>query len=101
MRNSFRVIINPFAELDLQSTVEFLELQKPGLENEFLKEVHFAIKRIELNPHQLTKVHKEVHRALLHKFPFGVYFVINGDLVNIFAIFHFSRDPRKLKKRVI
>jgi toxin ParE1/3/4 len=100
MKPSFRVIINPFAELDLKASVEFFELQQTGLAKQFLKEVENAIKRIELNPQQFPKVYKAVHRALLQKFPFGIYFIINGDLVNIFAVFHFSRNPRRLKKRL-
>jgi hypothetical protein len=100
MKSSFRVIINPFAELDLRASLEFFELQQPGLEKQFLKEVDSAIKRIEINPLQFPKVYKAVHRALLNRFPFGIYFIIIGDIVNVFAVFHFSRNPRKLKSRI-
>ena len=37
MKSKYRIIINPFAELDLKASVEFFELQKPGLEIEFIK----------------------------------------------------------------
>ena len=56
MKSKYRIIINPFAELDLKASVEFFEFQKPGLENEFIKEVDDVIKRIELNPKMFPKI---------------------------------------------
>ena len=99
MKSKYRIIINPFAELDLKASVEFFEFQKPGLENEFIKEVDDVIKRIELNPKMFPKIRKVARRALLTRFPFGIYYVVKDDLINIFAVFHFSRDPKKLRKR--
>jgi len=101
MKSQFRLIINPFAELDLHSSIEFYELQKPGLGEDFIAEVEITLKRIESNPHQFYKVKRDVRKALLNKFPFGIFFYLKEDIVTVFAIFHFRRDPKKIAKRII
>jgi hypothetical protein len=65
MERSFRLIINPFAELDLHSSVEFYELQKAGLGKDFIFEVETTLKRIENNPHHFYQVKRNVRKALM------------------------------------
>ncbi len=48
--SSFRLIINPFAELDLQVAYEWYDLKKEGLGKEFLKEVDKTFNGILQNP---------------------------------------------------
>lgn len=79
MTSKYRIIINPFAELDLKASIEFFEFQKPGLEYEFIKAVDEVIKRIELNPLLFPKVRKGARRAVLTRFPFGIYFVVKDE----------------------
>lgn len=100
MKRQFRFIINPFAELDLHSSIEFYEFQKRGLGEDFLYDVETTLKRIESNPHQFYQVKRNVRKALLDKFPFGVFFYLKDDLITVFAIFHFSRNPKKLSTRI-
>lgn len=100
MKSQFRLIINPFAELDLHSSVEFYELQKTGLGKDFIFEVETTLKRIESNPQQFYQVKRNVRKALVDKFPFGVFFYLKDDLITVFAIFHFSRNPKKLSARM-
>jgi hypothetical protein len=100
MKKTFRLIINPFAELDLHSGFEFYELQKPGLGKEFINEVDDVLTRIENNPFQFYQEKPNIRKALVDKFPFGIYFYLADDLINVFAIFHFSRNPKNLSKRI-
>jgi toxin ParE1/3/4 len=100
MKSQYRLIINPFAESDLHSSVEFYELQKTGLGEDFISEVETTLKRIENNPHQFYQVKRNVRKALLDKFPFGIFFYLKDDLITVFAIFHFSRNPKKLSTRI-
>jgi len=97
--NSYRLIINPFAELDLQMAFEWYNLQKEGLGEEFISEVDKTINRIIQNPNQFSKVKKSIRMAIVKRFPFGIFYVIKSDIINVFAIFHFSRNPALWKKR--
>jgi len=96
---TYRLIINPFAELDLQSAFEWYDLQKEGLGEEFILEVDKTINRIIQNPNQFSVVKKFIRMAVVKRFPFGIFYLIKDDIINVFAIFHFSRNPAVWKKR--
>jgi len=98
---TYDLIINPFAELDLQVSHEWYDLQKEGFGDEFIAEVDKTIIRIQQNPYQFSKVKKLARMAVVKRFPFGVFYIIKGNIINVFAIFHFSRNPMIWKKRRI
>lgn len=96
----FNLKINPFAELDLEDSFEYYENQKEGLGEEFLSEVKTTLKRITENPDQFPKSSKDVRKALIDRFPFIIFFYVKEAIINVFAIFHCSRNPKKLGKRI-
>jgi len=98
--SSLKLIINPFAELDLQVAYEWYDLKKEGLGKEFLNEVEITLDRVHQNPHQFQKIKKQIRMAVVKHFPFGVFYFVKNDVINVFAIFHFSRNPQNLKKRL-
>jgi len=98
--NSFKLIINPFAELDLQVAYEWYDLNKEDLGQEFLTEVENTLNRIHQNPQQYQKTKGQIRMAVVKRFPFGVFYFIKEDVIIVFAIFHFSRNPQILKKRL-
>jgi toxin ParE1/3/4 len=100
MKKNYRLIINPFAEFDLLSGFEFYELQKNGLGKLFINEVDHVLERIVNNPFQFYQEKRNVRKAIVDKFPFGIFFYIKGDLINVFAVFHFSRNPKNLRGRI-
>jgi plasmid stabilization system protein ParE len=51
------------------------------------------MEQIERNPYQFSLIEKNVRRALLHRFPYGVYFVVDGRNASVIAILHAKRDP--------
>lgn len=98
--NTHKLIINPFAEMDLQISQDWYNLQKEGLGKEFTLEVDKIIIRIAQNPRQFAKVKLMAIIAVLQRFPFGVYYIIHASLINVFAVFNFSRNPAIWKKRL-
>lgn len=76
------------------------DTQQQGLGNIFLYEVKESILRIKNNPYQLPKIEKEARKASLKRFPFAVFFIVKDNLINVFSIFHFSRNPNVWKKRI-
>ncbi len=97
--SSYRLIINPFAELDLQVAHEWYDLKKEGLGKEFLLEVENTINRILKNPQQFRTIKKQTRMAVVKRFPFGIFYVIGEEVINVFAVFHFSRNPKSWTKR--
>ncbi len=70
----FKLLINPFAELDLENSVEWYKPEKEGLENEYIAEVDKTIQHIQKNPLQFGYVKKKIRMAVINRFPFGIFF---------------------------
>jgi len=51
------------------------------------------------NPRQFPVVYKNVRRALLRRFPYSLFFVLEDDALFVIAIFHASRDPSHWQRR--
>ena len=95
----FSLLINPFAEADLIDAKDWYDLQKDNLSVEFVEEVKKSIFRIQENPKQFPVVKKNIRKALVKRFPFLIFFYVEKDIINVFAVFHTHRNPLIWKKR--
>jgi len=57
------------------------------------------VERITANPQQFPVVFKNVRGALLRRFPYSLFFVVESETLLIIACFHASRDPAQWQKR--
>ncbi len=95
-----RLIINTFAETDLKIASEWYASQRAGLELEFIDEIEKSLQRIQHNPQQFAIIRKQIRMSIVKRFPYGIYFYVAGDTINVFAVFHFSRNPKVIRKRI-
>lgn len=80
---------------------EFYESKQEILGKDFVKEVDNTFDRIAENPEQFPKIKRlPVRKASLNRFPFGIFFAEKDTIINILAVFHHSRNPKKLNKRL-
>ncbi|WP_024336143.1 type II toxin-antitoxin system RelE/ParE family toxin [Desulfotignum balticum] len=96
---SFIVHIRPEAETDLEEAALWYEKQNPRLGDEFLDEVQGIFKILSENPYLYAVTHKNTRRALVHRFPFGVYYLIDQNSIIVVAVMHGSRHPKRWQKR--
>lgn len=87
------------AELDLTDASLWYEAQCPGLGHQFLDEVLAVFSSISKMPLSCQIVHRNTRRALVHRFPFGIYYRVEGDTIVVVAVMHGSRNPRRWKNR--
>lgn len=96
----YQLIINADAETDLKVASDWYALQKAGLDQDFIQEIEKSIHRIQDNPKQFAYIRKQIRMSIVKRFPYGIYFYNTDDIINVFAIFHFSRNPKVLQKRL-
>ena len=94
-----RWIVRPLAESDLDHAAQWYDDQRPGLGLQFLDTVDQVFERIRVTPLQFPTVRADVRRALLHTFPYAVYFRVTDDTIVVFAVLHLRRDPRTWRDR--
>ena len=96
----YRLIINAFAKADLEIATDWYASRKEGLNQEFINEIEQSLQRIQDNPLLFAVVKWQMRMSIVKRFPYGIYFYVIGDIINVFAVFHFSRNPKVLRKRV-
>jgi plasmid stabilization system protein ParE len=95
----YRLISEPPADLDVEAAFEWYENERPGLGVEFLDELRATYNRIAAGPAKYQELRGGIRRALLRRFPYAVYFAIEGDVVVVVAVLHVSRDPAEWQRR--
>lgn len=94
-------IIRPAAEQDITDAADFYEGRERGLGVAFLRELSGALSKIGALPLQFPLVWRDARRALLHRFPFAIYFVLRDEsTVIVLAVVHQRRHPTLWKARV-
>jgi len=75
-------------------------LHLPGLGREFVVEVDAAMSRVDDNPHQYQVLHRDTRRAIVHRFPYEVFYRLEARTIVVFSVSHLHRDPASWKARV-
>lgn len=94
-----RFTVRPLAEADIESAALWYDGERPGLAARFLADVHRTFTRIEERPLQFPAMVGDVRRALLHTFPYAVYFRASPDVLVVLAVLHLRRDPKMWRQR--
>ena|ERR671922_190828 len=94
-----RLLLAPEAQADLAEAFAWYEAQREGLGSEFLAEVALVLERIEQMPAAHAIIRGQTRRALVHRFPYGVFYVLDPDAIAVTAVMHGRRDPRRWQER--
>ena len=92
---AFQLTIRPDAESDLQEAFTYYQECREGLGSDFILCVEHALDRIQSNPFQFPTVYRHIQRALIHRFPFGVFYQVKNKSVIVLAVMHCSRSPER------
>ncbi len=96
---TYKVKISPEAELDLDEAYHWYESQVNQLGSEFIRVVDENLTAIQQNPLAYPVVYNKIHRKLLPRFPYGLFYVIQDDIIFVLACFHVKRDPKQWQRR--
>jgi len=94
-----QLILRPEAEADLAEAYVWYEQRRAGLGQDLLLSVEAALTAIYDHPFLYPVMHRNIRRVLIRRFPFGVYYLVEGETVIVLSIFHASRDPRGWQTR--
>lgn len=96
----YKIRINTNALEDIQCITIWYNEQLQGLGSRFQKQVKMQINSLKINPNAYAIRYTDVRCMLIKKFPFLVHFTLNESqkTVDIFAVYHTSRNPHIWKK---
>ena len=96
---TLRLVVRSAAEADIIDAALWYESRATGLGADFLRAVAIVLADIERMPERYPVVHPKCRRALLRRFPYGVFFVPTANVISVVACMHVRRDPRRWEER--
>ena len=90
----------PEARKDLIEAVAYYESCESALGLDFTIEVDKAIQRIIEYPTAWTTISKNCRRCIVGRFPYGIIYSIEQDLILIVSIMNLHRHPDSWKNRI-
>lgn len=98
----YKVVLESHAEEDIENAIFWYELQQENLGNLFWEETLKCLKIIQSNPYLFQKSYKFTRRAIVNKYPYGIYYAVyeKENLVKVMAVLHFRRGGRVLVSRL-
>lgn len=79
---------------------DWYEAQVPGLGTGFFQDLDNVLSRIEESRDQFPNVYRGTHRALLRRFPYGVFFKNYEDRTLVIAVADLRREPSHWQRRI-
>ncbi|MFO0795228.1 MAG: type II toxin-antitoxin system RelE/ParE family toxin [Candidatus Brocadiaceae bacterium] len=83
------------AKDDIELAFVWYEKQRRGLGFEFLDCVEVSLNNILSFPEMYEKIYSCFRRCVVRRFPFSVFYTIEGDEIVIHSVFDNRQDPKK------
>ena len=94
-----RVRFRSEAVEDVEAAKAWYEEQRQGLGGEFVAALERAVSLIAEFPEAFPEIAAGHRRALLHRFPYALYYRTVGDVIDVLACLHGSRSPDTWRSR--
>ena len=95
---AFRLRFSTRALREIGEARAWYEIQSAGLGEEFIAAMELQLKRLEQAPLLYIEVIPKVRRALLPRFPYGLFYIVQENLVHVLAVLHDARNPGRWPK---
>lgn len=92
---NWRVIIRPNAEADLSEAQAWYESRRAGLGDELLDEIRHAVGLLADDPERRPFYYRDFRRLLTRRFPYKLFYRIEGERVIVFRILHAKRKHQR------
>jgi plasmid stabilization system protein ParE len=90
---------HPEAANEVHEAFEWYESQKNGLGSQFISDLEVSLRRLQNFPHSSAIISKGYRRAILPIFPYGIFYKVKDEAIEIYSISHLHRKPKHWIKR--
>jgi plasmid stabilization system protein ParE len=81
------------ASEEVRLAFDWYDVHAPGVGPAFLNTLEAVLAQAAAYPESFPLVRPRIRRALLRRFPYGVFYVVQPDSVLVLAVVHACRDP--------
>jgi plasmid stabilization system protein ParE len=93
------LIVHPEAGREIEQARSWYDGISPALGNDFAQAAAEAIDLIRRHPRLYADIGDGLHRALLRRFPYQVYYRIGSGGINVLSVHHSHADPETVRDR--
>ena len=97
---SLPLVFHPEVQAEVDDAYRWYEQQRPGLGDDFLAALEVVYRRLEQTPKMHQMIYQDVRRALMRRFPYGIFYRVQIDRVEVIAVQDCRRDPARWQSRV-
>lgn len=94
-----RLVIQPRAQEEIGEAFDWYEAQRLGLGIEFIHSLDAVFAQVQRDPAHFPYVSARIRRALLRRFPYGVFFAEYDGVILVVAVIHTRRNPKSWPAR--
>ena len=95
-----RIEILASARDDLIDGFHYYEQKEGGLGNYFLASLYSDIESLRIFGGIHAKAYRGYHRSLSQRFPFAIYYTLEGDTVVVRAVMDCRRNPSWIRRHI-
>lgn len=96
---TFRLVVRRQAKADIRQAARWYETQRLGFGRAFVQQIDTLLDRVREDPMQYQVAYRQVRRAIPRRFPYGVFYRVDGSDILVFAVVHLHRDPSAWQER--
>jgi plasmid stabilization system protein ParE len=96
---SLQLVFTIAAKADIRHALDWYDRRQVGLGQRFLDDLDSLASRISDNPMQFPTARSVIRRASLRRFPYGMFFLVLPNSIQVIACLHTSRDPVYWQRR--
>lgn len=96
---SIQIVIRPLAEADIEEAHDWYERKQSGIGKVFVSQVDEALEKLRRSPDLGVVVYKHLRRLAVDRFPYGVFYLVEGQRIIVVGVIHGRRAPRVWKRR--
>jgi len=97
---SWEVLLRPRAEADLEEARDWYEARQVGLGAAFIDEAAAAMDKLQQAPDRQPEYYRDIRRALLARFPYKIFYLIEGSSMIVLRVLHARQDHVRRMKRI-
>jgi plasmid stabilization system protein ParE len=91
---AYEVVYKPLAQAEVSEAFAWYTQPHIQMGDAFLAELEHTSRFLANTPHLYAKVEGDMRCAHLSRFPYSMFYVVDGDTVNVLSCFHQYRDPK-------
>ena len=88
------------ADADIQTAYEFYEAYQEGRGEVFMRHLDVAFGRLRTFPEIAPLFYEAYRRLLVHGFPYGVFYTLEGRRIILAGVMDLRQDPEVIRRRL-